>query len=73
MSIDGLSDGTTGRVLMSLAVKKRARMSLAFEATTKRSIGAPICLAIQPENTLPKLPLGTQKLTRPRRWSVAVT
>ena len=63
MSIDGLSDGTTVRVRMSLSLKKRVRMSLAFEATSSRSIGAPICLAIQPENTLPKLPLGTQKVT----------
>ena len=63
MSIDGLSDGTTGRVVMSLSVKNRVRMSLAFEATTNLPIGAPICLAIHPANTLPKLPLGTQKLT----------
>ncbi len=73
MSIDGLSDGTTGDVLMSLSTKKRVRMSLTFEPTMKPSIGAPICRAIQPDRTLPKLPVGTLNVSGPRSRSQATT
>ncbi len=65
MSIDGLSVGTTSRVVMSPDVTKRVRMSFVFEAITKSLIGAPISRAIQPASTLPKLPVGTLNVTGP--------
>ena len=71
MSMLGLSDGTTGAALMSLWLKNRSRMSLALEATTSWSMGAPMRRAIQPLNTLPKLPLGTHTLIGPASRSVA--
>ena len=59
MSMLGLSVGTTPRVVMSPSLTNRVRMSLAFDAITKSSIGAPMRRAIQPDSTLPKLPVGT--------------
>jgi hypothetical protein len=38
-------------------------MSLAFEATVSIPIGRPILRAAWPAKTLPKLPVGTAKLT----------
>ena len=63
MSMLGLSVGTTRLVAMIPEWMKRVRMSLRFEPTTNRSTGNPIRCATQPENTLPKLPVGTAKLT----------
>ena len=65
MSIDGLEVGTTPRISIVPVVKKRVRMSLRFDATTRRSMGSPIRLAAHPARMLPKLPVGTQKVTGP--------
>ena len=73
MSIDGLSVGTTSRVDMSPSLTKRVRMSLVFDATRKSRIGAPISRAIQPDSTLPKLPVGTLNVTGSAKFSAAVT
>ena len=63
MSIDGDSDGSTPRALMSLASRKRTRMSLRLLATIRREIGRPMRRAAQAANTLPKLPVGTLNAT----------
>ncbi len=63
MSIDGDSVGTTSSALITRVSKKRVRMSLVFEPTTRRGIGVPISRAIHPASTLPKLPVGTLKST----------
>ena len=73
MSIDGLSVGTTSRVVMSPSLTKRVRMSLVFDAMMKSRIGAPISRAIQPASTLPKLPVGTLNVTGSGNASAAVT
>ncbi len=58
---------------MSPSLTKRVRMSLAFDATTKSAIGAPIRRATQPAKTLPKLPVGTQAVTGPASARAVVT
>ena len=69
----GLSVGTTSRTDMSSSFTNRVRMSLVLEATMKSAIGAPIRRAIQPDRTLPKLPVGTQNVTGPDNARDAVT
>ena len=66
MSIDGLLVGTTPWISIVPVLKNRVRTSLRFEATTSRSTGRPIRFAAQPARMLPKLPVGTTKLTGPR-------
>ena len=63
MSMLGLKVAVTPRSDMSLSAKKRARMSLALQATISFSIGSPIRRATQAAKTLPKLPVGTLKAT----------
>src|SRR5690606_14026088 len=55
--------GCTGPMAISPRSKKRARMSLLLEPTTRRSMGRPMARAAWPAKTLPKLPVGTAKLT----------
>ena len=59
MSMLGLSVGTTDVICIACVSKNRVRISLLFDPTISFSIGAPICFAIQPASTLPKLPVGT--------------
>ena len=59
MSMLGLHVGTTSVVMSAPVAIQRAKMSLALEPITKRSIGVPIRRAYQPASTLPKLPVGT--------------
>ena len=73
MSMLGLSVGTTPAIDMSPSLTKRARMSLAFVASTKSAIGAPIRRATQPAKTLPKLPVGTHAVTGPASARAVVT
>ena len=63
ISMLGLNVGTTVLVAMMPERRKRGRMSLRLEPITSRSTGRPIWRATQPANTLPKLPVGTAKLT----------
>ena len=63
MSMLGDSDGSTGAIDMSLAARKRARMSLRFDPTISRATGRPIRRAAQAARTLPKLPVGTANAT----------
>ncbi len=63
MSIDGLNVGTTPDATMAWESKNRVRMSLVLEPTINSSTDAPISRAIQPANTLPKLPVGTLNVT----------
>ena len=69
----GLNVGTTSRTDIDAPLTKRVRMSLVLEATMKSAIGAPIRRAIQPDRTLPKLPVGTQNVTGPDSARDAVT
>jgi len=62
--MDGESVGVTSAFAMRPVSRKRARMSLALVATMSRSIGRPMRRAAYPANTLPKLPVGTEKATR---------
>ena len=71
MSIDGDVVGTTSVMAMVPVLKKRVRMSLRFDATTSRSIGRPMRLATHPARMLPKLPVGTTKLTGPPSGATA--
>ena len=59
MSMLGLSVGVTGRISIVPVSISCVRMSLALDATIRRSIGSPICVATNPARTLPKLPVGT--------------
>ena len=72
MSMLGLSVGTTGRASISCDSKKRVRMSFEFEPTTSLRTSAPICLAIHPASTLPKLPVGTLNEAGLPSWAMAV-
>ncbi len=63
MSMLGDRLGSTARTDMSLAARKRARMSLRLLATISRATGSPIRRAAQAASTLPKLPVGTLNAT----------
>ena len=61
--MDGESEGSTGRAVMSLVARKRARISLRFEPTISFATGRPMRIAAQAASTLPKLPVGTLNAT----------
>ena len=63
MSMLGDRLGSTGRADMSLAARKRARMSLRLEPAIRRATGSPMRRATQAARMLPKLPVGTLKAT----------
>ena len=75
MSMDGedvawVSAAERGRY--SPRAKKSWSTSFSFVATMRRSMGRPICFAMWPAHTLPKLPVGTQNETRSSLVSVTL-
>ena len=63
MSMLGDSEGSTVCIDMSLAARKRDRISLRLAPMTRRATGSPMRRAAQAASTLPKLPVGTAKAT----------
>ena len=63
MSMLGDIVGCTSEMAIEPVVKNWVKMSLRLLATMKRSTGRPIWRATWPANTLPKLPVGTEKDT----------